>query len=318
MSQKLRQEQILHILQERGYVTVRYLTNTLHYSSATVNRDLNAMQTLGLVKRTYGGVEAVDHHNFFPLPQRQLYMKKEKRRNAHAAAALIENGDTVYLDASTSVQYIAPFLAEKRDLTVITNNMRLAIELGEYDMDVICLGGHIHAGGNLGADPVDGAVYVTGSDQHGAQHQFLHRVGVGTGGIEDNDTGLRAAVQGNVVHTGTCPGDGQKAVRKSIVMEFGGADKNGILVGAAVADLIEILIEGVQAYGRNLVHGFDLVHGRASKLADRWRSEYLQGNVRRWRRFPCSILIIIKGENPVNGGTAKSQSIIYRFFGAKQ
>jgi DeoR family fructose operon transcriptional repressor len=143
MSQKLRQEQILHILQERGYVTVRYLTGALHYSSATVNRDLNAMQTLGLVKRTYGGVEAVDRHHFFPLPQRQLYMKKEKRRNAHAAAALIENGDTVFLDGSTSVQYIAPFLTEKRDLRIITNNLRLAMELGEYDIDVICLGGHI-------------------------------------------------------------------------------------------------------------------------------------------------------------------------------
>lgn len=143
MSQKLRQEQILHILGERGYVTVRYLTGALHYSSATVNRDLNAMQTLGLVKRTYGGVEAVDRHHFFPLPQRQLYMKKEKRRNAHAAAALIENGDTVFLDGSTSVQYIAPFLTEKRDLRIITNNLRLAMELGEYDIDVICLGGHI-------------------------------------------------------------------------------------------------------------------------------------------------------------------------------
>jgi DeoR family fructose operon transcriptional repressor len=143
MSQKLRQEQILHILQERGYVTVRYLTGALHYSSATVNRDLNAMQTLGLVKRTYGGVEAVDRHHFFPLPQRQLYMKKEKRRNAHAAATLIENGDTVFLDGSTSVQYIAPFLTEKRDLRIITNNLRLAMELGEYDIDVICLGGHI-------------------------------------------------------------------------------------------------------------------------------------------------------------------------------
>lgn len=143
MSQKLRQEQILHILQERGYVTVRYLTGALHYSSATVNRDLNAMQTLGLVKRTYGGVEAVDRHHFFPLPQRQLYMKKEKRRNAHAAASLIENGDTVFLDGSTSVQYIAPFLTEKRDLRIITNNLRLAMELGEYDIDVICLGGHI-------------------------------------------------------------------------------------------------------------------------------------------------------------------------------
>ena len=58
MSQKLRHDQIRDILEKRGYVTVRYLVDTLHYSSATINRDLNKMQTLGLVKRTYGGVEA--------------------------------------------------------------------------------------------------------------------------------------------------------------------------------------------------------------------------------------------------------------------
>lgn len=57
MSQSIRQEQILEILETRGYVTVRYLVDRLHYSSATINRDLNKMQTLGLVKRTYGGVE---------------------------------------------------------------------------------------------------------------------------------------------------------------------------------------------------------------------------------------------------------------------
>ena len=143
MAQKIRQEEILRILERRGYCTVRYLTSALHYSSATVNRDLNSMQTLGLVKRTYGGVEAVDRSHSLPLPQRQLYMKKEKRRNAEVAAALIHNGDTVFLDGSTSVQYIAPFLAEKKDLHVITNSMLLATELAEYDIEVICLGGKI-------------------------------------------------------------------------------------------------------------------------------------------------------------------------------
>ena len=143
MAQKIRQEEILRILERRGCCTVRYLTSALHYSSATVNRDLNSMQTLGLVKRTYGGVEAVDRSHSLPLPQRQLYMKKEKRRNAEVAAALIHNGDTVFLDGSTSVQYIAPFLAEKKDLRVITNSMLLATELAEYDIEVICLGGKI-------------------------------------------------------------------------------------------------------------------------------------------------------------------------------
>lgn len=143
MSQKIRHEQILNILEKRGYVTVRYLVNALHYSSATINRDLNEMQILGLVKRSYGGVEAIKKGHLPPLSERQFYMKKEKRRIAHEAAKFIQNGDTVFLDGSTTVQYLVPFLSDKKDLTVITNNMRLAIELGDLDIDVICLGGHI-------------------------------------------------------------------------------------------------------------------------------------------------------------------------------
>ena len=144
MSQKLRQEQILHILEKKKYVTVRYLCNTLHYSSATINRDLNAMQAVDLVKRSYGGVEAVEKsHHLPPLPQRQIYMRKEKKRLAKAAAELIKNGDVVFLDGSTTVQHIIPFLVDKKDITVVTNNIRLAIELGELDIKVICLGGEI-------------------------------------------------------------------------------------------------------------------------------------------------------------------------------
>ena len=143
MSRKLRQEQILYILNKHKYVTVRYLVNALHYSSATINRDLNEMQSKGLVKRSYGGVEACDNRRLPPLPQRQYYKKREKRRDAREAAKLIQNGDTLFLDGSTTVQYLLPFLVEKKDLKVITNNMRLAIELGEFDIDVVCLGGHI-------------------------------------------------------------------------------------------------------------------------------------------------------------------------------
>ena len=82
MSQKLRQDQILAILAKRSYVTVRYLTDQLHYSSATINRDLNKMEALGLVKRSYGGVEAAKKEHLPALPERQFYMKKEKRRIA--------------------------------------------------------------------------------------------------------------------------------------------------------------------------------------------------------------------------------------------
>lgn len=143
MSQKLRQEEILNILKKQGYVTVQYLVDVLQYSTATINRDLNAMQRQGLVKRSYGGVEAAVARRLPPLLQRQYYRKKEKRRIAEEAVRHVENGDVIFLDGSTTVQYMLPFLFEKKDLTIITNSLRLAIEFGESDFRVICLGGDI-------------------------------------------------------------------------------------------------------------------------------------------------------------------------------
>lgn len=143
MSQKIRQEQILEILKKQGYVTVRYLSDALQYSTATINRDLNSMQRSGLVKRSYGGVEIAKKKKIAPLTQRQFYRKKEKRRIAEEAVKLIKSGDTVFLDGSTTVQYMIPFLSQRKDIRIITNSLRLAIELGDSNMEIICLGGRI-------------------------------------------------------------------------------------------------------------------------------------------------------------------------------
>ncbi|MBE6604128.1 MAG: DeoR/GlpR transcriptional regulator [Ruminococcaceae bacterium] len=143
MSQKLRHEQILHILETRGFVTVRYLTEKLQYSTATVNRDLNTLQNAGLVKRSYGGVEAAKRSHLPAFLQRQFYMKKEKRCIAEAAAALVKEGETVFLSSGTTVQHMAPFLLQKKPSRIITNNMHLAIDLADAAFEVICLGGRI-------------------------------------------------------------------------------------------------------------------------------------------------------------------------------
>ena len=143
MSQKIRQDEILRILQEQEYATVRDLTAILHYSSATINRDLNFLQNLGIVKRNYGGVELVGKQKLPPLPIRIDFMKKEKRHIGRTAAELIEDGDVIFIDGSTTTQYMAPYLVDKKELCVITNNMQLALILGEYKMEVVCLGGHI-------------------------------------------------------------------------------------------------------------------------------------------------------------------------------
>ena len=142
MYQKERLDEILEILKASGYVTVKYLTERLHYSTATVNRDLNILEKQKLVHRTYGGVELVEKKDV-TLPFRYHKMKSAKARLARAAAELVRDGDTVFLDASTTTEYISHYLVDKRDITVITNNIATVIFLSDRGVKAICLGGSV-------------------------------------------------------------------------------------------------------------------------------------------------------------------------------
>lgn len=142
MSTKLRQNQILEILEKQGYVTVKHLTEILHYSTATINRDLNVLQNQQLVTRIHGGVELV-RSRYIPIFFRAHKMQTEKRYIGKKAASLIEDGDTIFIDGSTTAQCVGQYLDKFKDLTVVTNNMMLAATLSEANIKIICLGGPI-------------------------------------------------------------------------------------------------------------------------------------------------------------------------------
>ena len=142
MNGKQRRDQILDIIQKQGYTTVQYLTETLHYSTATINRDLNILQGQHLIKRSYGGAE-LNQEQRIPVLFRYHKAKIEKRLLGMTAAGYVEDGDTIFIDASTTTQTMAQYLVGKQRLTVITNNMALATYLSECEINVICLGGSV-------------------------------------------------------------------------------------------------------------------------------------------------------------------------------
>ncbi len=143
MYQNERLESIAELVRQYGYVTVKYLASTLHYSTATINRDLNVLEGRGVLKRSYGGVEIADEKSYVPLPFRYHLSRTEKLKIDKKAAELIEDGDVVFIDAGTTTEHIAQFLAEKKDLTVITNNIALAARISEMKIKTIVLGGMI-------------------------------------------------------------------------------------------------------------------------------------------------------------------------------
>ena len=141
MSQK-RIDQIMDIIKAQGYVTVKYLCQELHYSTATINRDLNDLQKQKLIIRHYGGAELVERKGT-PLVFRYHKMRPVKRIVSKKAAELIKEGMTIFIDGCTTTQYMAEYIRNIKNLTVITNNLNLVSYLSEAGVKCICLGGSI-------------------------------------------------------------------------------------------------------------------------------------------------------------------------------
>jgi DeoR/GlpR family transcriptional regulator of sugar metabolism len=142
---EMRRDQILALLQRQGQITVKEFAEQLGVSEVTIRNDLALLDREGLIRRVWGG--AVLDRPLWPEGSFATRLKKraaEKDRIAYAAAAMIEDGDTIMLDASTTAFAIARQIAERRSLTVITNGMHLALALGAHQsITTVVIGGQV-------------------------------------------------------------------------------------------------------------------------------------------------------------------------------
>jgi DeoR family fructose operon transcriptional repressor len=139
-----RRSRLLEALQ-RGEVDVEDLARTFGVSESTVRRDLQRLSEANAVRRTYGGAILVSHPPESSLGERLDERGAEKRAIAQAALATIDDGDTVILDAGSTVLALGRMLAGRR-LRVITNNQALLPHLaGEAGIELVVLGGTLRA-----------------------------------------------------------------------------------------------------------------------------------------------------------------------------
>jgi DeoR/GlpR family transcriptional regulator of sugar metabolism len=120
-------EEIKRILETGQPVTVSELARRFSTSEVTIRHDLDNLAKAGFAIRTRGG--ALPVNTSLNEPDFELRLRKqsiEKRAIAVEAAKLVQDGDIVALDASTTAYYLAEVLREKSDLTVVTNSLRIA------------------------------------------------------------------------------------------------------------------------------------------------------------------------------------------------
>lgn len=138
-----RQKKILEILNAEGSVMVSRLSAELGVTEETVRRDLEKLEAKELLRRTHGGALPIDEGNYeFSLERRKELNVETKQALARKAAQYIATGDTIFLDASTTTFYLAKEIKGMKNVTIITNSIRVINELsGIEGLKVIAVGG---------------------------------------------------------------------------------------------------------------------------------------------------------------------------------
>jgi len=143
-----RQEHIARIVEEHGRARVGDLAAQFHVSAVTIRKDLLALETEHRLVRAHGGAIAIDRSRpELAFEIRERLQGDEKQLIGAAAAALVHEGESIVMDASTTALSVARHLKARggwSQLTVITNGLRLASELaGHPGIIVLLLGGRV-------------------------------------------------------------------------------------------------------------------------------------------------------------------------------
>lgn len=138
-----RRKYSLEVLSERGLVSVGDLSEHFGVSEVTIRKDLQYLEERNLLLRTHGGAMRVDYLvNEQSLEEKGQKYQEQKARIGRAAAALVKDGDSLILDAGTTVLQVARHLRGKRQLTVLTSSITIAAEVMRIpDAELIMLGG---------------------------------------------------------------------------------------------------------------------------------------------------------------------------------
>ena len=155
-TQAERRQLILAAAREHGCVDVGALADTLEVAAETVRRDLNALESHGLVRRTHGGAEALDKPHFQTrVVHRSGQQTREKLQIADACMEELAGWESIFLDEGSTALAIAQGLARTDGpLTVVTPSLQAAIVLSDRSRtEVMFLGGRLRGSALATAGP---------------------------------------------------------------------------------------------------------------------------------------------------------------------
>ena len=145
-----RAQAILRELLRDGTITVEQMAKTFDVSASTIRRDLRELEQAGLLRRTSGGATLIEPTLYEPFRRVSSFGEQEqrhaaeKRRIGLAAAEMIADGEIVSISAGTTTTQVARGIRHRKDITIVTNAVNIAMELSHRsDLKIFVAGGFL-------------------------------------------------------------------------------------------------------------------------------------------------------------------------------
>jgi DeoR family fructose operon transcriptional repressor len=217
-----RRRRIVEVLASNRRVQVDELAARFAVSESTIRRDLQLLSERGVLERTHGG--ALQPSRFEPsFGQKETESRLEKMAIAREAARLVQQGQTVFLDAGTTTLELARLLPSRLDITVATNSVPIAAELADR-VRLILTGGTVKES----TLALTGPMAERSIEQMHVDIAFVGMNGVSAAAGYTTPTLEEAATKAKMI----------AAARMAVVLADG--TKFGVVTFARVADLDEV------------------------------------------------------------------------------
>ncbi len=144
-----RKKRLVEYISNHRRVTVAELCKNFSVSSATIRNDLRELDDSGLITRTHGGAIKKSQTRFEPIIDSRISSNIEgKNSTAQLALDHINDNDTIILDAGTTTQALAKLLYKKKNLSVVTNDIKIVtiLEENNSDCEIYLIGGVLRKG----------------------------------------------------------------------------------------------------------------------------------------------------------------------------
>ena len=140
-----RREKIIEKIHESGRIKVTELSEEYGISEVTIRKDLEALEAEGQLKRVHGGAVGLNKlYVNMDLSERYKTNAMAKKALADLAAEFIEDNDTIFMNAGTTLTYVLRAIKGKQNVSIVTNSVQNATEAALYSsFNVILLGGNL-------------------------------------------------------------------------------------------------------------------------------------------------------------------------------